>query len=398
MCKVSVVVTVYNGEQYLRQCLDSICAQTLQDIEIICVDDGSTDSSPAILQEYKEKDARFQIYRQQNLYAGVARNTGMSHAKGEYIIFWDCDDFFAPDALEKMYEKAVELLADVVVCGGNQYFEEMGMLFPNSSYMNSKKVPEEPVFNRQTNEAYILNFTNEAAWNKMVRRAFIAEQGIAFQPVRNGNDVYFTVNVLCLADRITGIAEPLINYRKNQKQSLVGTISKSPLTPFQAWMDAAENLEKKGALPEQSYVNKVIGSMVYLLRNIRQREAFLSTVEFLQDGGLTRLHIWEREAEYYYAPWYAEFVSHILHDSPQDFQAYLAYVTYIQLTERTGEKRVKEQSLKETKQQLKSLKKEHAQLEKELASTQRHYEQLKNSWSYRIGRVLTWLPRRIMRR
>lgn len=391
MIKVSVIITAYNGERYLRKCLDSVCNQTLREIEIICVDDGSTDSSSAILEEYREKDDRVQIYTQQNLYAGVARNTGKSHARGTYMIFWDCDDFFEADALEIMYAKAVETQADVVVCGGNQYFEEKEMVFPNTSYMNIKKIPDTPVFNRETNEAYILNFTNEAAWNKMVRRAFIEEQDIDFQPIRNGNDIYFTVNALCLAQRIAGVEKPLVNYRKNQQLSLVGTLSKSPLTPFQAWMDVAENLEKKGSLPEQSYVNKVIGSMVYLLRNIRQREAFLSTVEFLQNGGLTRLHIRERDADYYYTPWYAEFVSHILQDSPQDFQAYLAYVTYIQLTERTGEKRAKEQKLKETKQQLKALK-------KELASTQRRYEQLKNSWSYRIGRVFTWLPRRIMRR
>lgn len=89
MVKVSVIVTVYNGEKYLKQCLDSVCNQTLRDIEIICVDDGSTDSSPLILKEYQQKDDRIQIYRQQNLYAGVARNTGKSHASGEYIIFWD---------------------------------------------------------------------------------------------------------------------------------------------------------------------------------------------------------------------------------------------------------------------------------------------------------------------
>lgn len=291
MVKVSVIITVYNGEMYLRQCLDSVCNQTLREIEIICVDDGSTDSSYDILKEYQEKDDRFKLYRQQNLYEGVARNTGKAHATGQYMIFWDCDDFFAENALELMYNRAVETQADVCVCGGNQYFEEMGMIFPNLPYMNVKKIPDQPVFNRKTNEAYILNFTNEAAWNKMVRRAFIEEQGISFQPVRNGNDVYFTVNALCLAQRVTGIPDPLVNYRKNQKQSLVGTLSKSPLTPFQAWMDAAANLESKDALPEQSYVNKVIGSMVYLLRNIRQRDVFLSTVAFLQEEGLERLHI-----------------------------------------------------------------------------------------------------------
>ena len=392
MVKVSVIITVYNGEMYLRQCLDSVCNQTLKEIEIICVDDGSSDSSYDILKEYQEKDDRFKLYRQQNLYAGVARNTGKAHATGQYMIFWDCDDFFAENALELMYNRAVETQADVCVCGGNQYFEEMGMIFPNLPYMNVKKIPDQPVVNRKTNEAYILNFTNEAAWNKMVRRAFIEEQGISFQPVRNGNDVYFTVNALCLAQRVTGIPDPLVNYRKNQKQSLVGTLSKSPLTPFQAWMDAAANLESKDALPEQSYVNKVIGSMVYLLRNIRQRDVFLSTVAFLQEEGLERLHIRERDSSYYYTPWYAEFVSHIRNDSPEEFESYFKFFTYIQLTERSAENRMKGQELKETKALLRETRKENARLKKELAASQKQCQQLRSSWSYRIGRVIMWLP------
>lgn len=402
MVKVSVIVTVYNGEKYLKQCLDSVCNQTLRDIEIICVDDGSTDSSPLILKEYQQKDDRIQIYRQQNLYAGVARNTGKSHASGEYIIFWDCDDFFVLDALEKLYAKAVETKADVVVCGVYQYLEEKGLQFYNTANMNVKRIPEEDVFNRQTNESYILNFTNEAAWNKLFRRAFVEDQKLAFQPVRNGNDLYFTVSALCLAERITTLAEPLITYRKNQKQSLVGTLSKAPTTPFQAWMDVAENLEEKGVMPEQSYVNKVIGSTIYLLRNISQREAFLSTVAFLQNGGLARLHICERDENYYYISWYADFVSHILKDSPEDFQTYLAFMTYIQLTERTGEKKIKESNLKEARQEIRNVRQQVRnanqqikKMTKELTVLQKKYEDLENSVSYKMGRTLTWLPRKI---
>lgn len=105
MIKVSVIVPVYNGEKHLEECLDSICNQTLKEIEIICVDDGSTDSSWEILNRYKERDDRIQLYRQQNLYAGAARNTGKAHASGEYLVFWDCDDFFHLEALENYTTK-----------------------------------------------------------------------------------------------------------------------------------------------------------------------------------------------------------------------------------------------------------------------------------------------------
>lgn len=414
MIKVSVVIPVYNGENYLRQCLDSVCNQTLREIEIICVDDGSTDSSYEILQEYKEKDARIQLYQQQNLYAGAARNLGKKHAIGEYLVFWDCDDFFELNALEVMYEKAHRLRADVCVCGVSQYFQDKEKLAPNVGYYLKKKlIPEKEVFNRKENEEYILNFTNEAAWNKMFCRTFIERMKLDFQPVRNGNDVYFVVNAICLAERITTVDLPLINYRKNQKQSLVGTISRSPLTPFQAWVAVAEDLQKKNAFPEKSFVNKAIGSIVYLLRNIREREAFYTAVKYLKDEGLERLHIEMREEGYYYAEWHNECVEHLIQDSIEDFQCYLAFLTYIQMTERIMEKRlislqnkkksgiIKDQkkTIKEMQKQINSLKKEKAKYQEQLSDVKRNCEKcekeldkIRNSWSFKIGKILMWLP------
>ena len=195
--KVSVIIPVYNGELYLGQCLDSVCNQTLKEIEIICVDDGSTDSSVSILEKYKEKDDRIQILRQENMFAGAARNTGKKVAKGEYLIFWDCDDFFELNALEEMYNQCKTMDADICVCGGNHYYENRNTLSYFAGYLTETRVPESNLFNRKTNEDYILNFTNEAAWNKMYRRAFIEKEKLDFQCVRNGNDVYLQY-VLCV--------------------------------------------------------------------------------------------------------------------------------------------------------------------------------------------------------
>ena len=100
---VSVIMPVYNSEKYLRVALDSLINSTLKNIEIICVDDGSTDSSFDILKEYKQKDNRFILLRQKNSYAGVARNYGMSVAKGKYLSFLDSDDYFKTTMLEEAY-------------------------------------------------------------------------------------------------------------------------------------------------------------------------------------------------------------------------------------------------------------------------------------------------------
>ena len=91
--KVSVIIPMYNAREHVRECLDSLINQTLKEIEIICVNDGSTDDTQSILEEYAKKDERIVILNQENLYAGVARNNGMNHASGEYLIFLDADDF-----------------------------------------------------------------------------------------------------------------------------------------------------------------------------------------------------------------------------------------------------------------------------------------------------------------
>ena len=101
--KVSVIIPVYNVEQYLRECLDSVVNQTLKEIEIICVDDGSTDNSLEILKEYAKKDKRITVIVQKNLHAGVARNAGLTVAKGEYIHFLDSDDWLDKNTYEDLY-------------------------------------------------------------------------------------------------------------------------------------------------------------------------------------------------------------------------------------------------------------------------------------------------------
>lgn len=121
MPKISVIIPVYNTEKYLRECLDSVINQTLTDIEIICVNDGSTDSSLQILQDYAQKDKRIIVLTQKNKGAGVARNLGLKNAKGEYVAFMDSDDKYPEEnILETMFSKAKE--NNVLICGGEFSF------------------------------------------------------------------------------------------------------------------------------------------------------------------------------------------------------------------------------------------------------------------------------------
>ena len=353
MVKVSVIMPVYNGAEYLETCLDSVLGQTLKDIEIICVDDGSTDNSYEILEAYKRKDNRIQVYRQQNKYAGVARNLGKSKATGEYMIFWDCDDFYELNALEELSKLMDKVQADICVCGADHYYTDVEASYPVPRIVAKKKIPEGETFNIVTNEKYILNFTNDAPWNKMYRRAFVEETGLDFQAVRNGNDVYFTACAMCLAEKITTTQKVYVHYRKNQKNSLVGTVSKSPTSVFEAWIAVAETLKKQDRYPEQSLINKFLESMIYTLKNIRHRDGFYAAVRFLKEEAFSKLNIHEFDEEYYYTAWHKEMLPKLIHDSAEDFRDYLMSQTYGQAIFSNAKFQKANQEIKRLKKKIK---------------------------------------------
>ena len=133
--KVSVIIPVHNDAPYLIKCLNSVANQTLEDIEIICVNDGSTDNSLDILNEYASKDSRFKIINQENAGAAVARNKGIEIATGDYLSILDADDFFENNMLEYMYYTAKTEQSDVVICGfylyDNRSREDIQIEYPH---------------------------------------------------------------------------------------------------------------------------------------------------------------------------------------------------------------------------------------------------------------------------
>ena len=139
MVKVSVIIPVYNVEPYLKQCMDSVVGQTLKDIEIICVDDGSTDNSLDILREYAAEDSRIQIIEQKNAGAGAARNNGMRYATGKYLSFLDSDDFYVNSNLIKLVEKLKGTNADLVFTNYRRDKGKISVLF-RPSQINYDKI------------------------------------------------------------------------------------------------------------------------------------------------------------------------------------------------------------------------------------------------------------------
>ena len=197
--KVSVIVPVYNVEEYLPKCLDSLINQTLSDIEIIVVNDGSPDNSQDIIDKYKKKDKRIISIIKENGGQGSARNLGLEKSRGEYISFIDSDDWIELDMLEKMYEKAVLNDSDIVMCGYKNVFSN------NVEIVNLK----EEILNNQTSKL----FSTVMVWDKLYKKEFLLNSGIKFFEDKIWyEDFNYTIKLLSLTDKIDYVNKPFYNY------------------------------------------------------------------------------------------------------------------------------------------------------------------------------------------
>ena len=214
MPKVSVLVPIYNVERYLPQCLDSLLVQTLRDIEIIAVDDGSTDSSGKILDDYAAKDSRIRAIHKRNTGYGNTMNVALSQAAGEYVGILESDDFIAPEAFEKLYSTACEQKADVIKANYYHFFES-GDVFNDILH----DYPKERVFNAMVLPA-ILDRA-EAIWAGIYRRSFLEQQRIHFHetPGAAFQDISFAIQVWLRAKRIYLLPDAFVHYRRDNADS-----------------------------------------------------------------------------------------------------------------------------------------------------------------------------------
>lgn len=238
MVKVSVIIPVYNVEKYLEQCLDSIIHQTLEEIEIICVDDGSTDNSLNILYTYQKKDNRIQVIEQKNQYAGVARNNGIKAAKGKYVIFLDSDDFFETNMLESMYNQAEKDNSDVTICGWKAYNNLTEQVVKYHT-INKKYINLSP-FKPSEVATELFQICKPNPWTKLINREFFLFNGLYFEDCICCNDLTCVCLELALARRISVMEDCYVYYRINHTTSLTANRNKN----FSSVIQAINSLEK----------------------------------------------------------------------------------------------------------------------------------------------------------
>ncbi|HFJ9379228.1 TPA: glycosyltransferase [Bacillus paranthracis] len=207
--KLSVIITNYNKEQYIAQCLQSVIEQTLKGIEIIVVDDGSTDNSMRVLERYEKQHNNLKVYRQQNAGVSAARNTGLQKANGEYVTFLDADDYVHLAGYEKMYEVASGNNADMVIANIICFNEYKNWPL---SYMKKLFNEKSPLI-RNIAENVELHFTPSTS-NKIFKREMCVLNGIHFdEDLWVGEDLLFTQQCLLVAERVIVREIPLLYYR-----------------------------------------------------------------------------------------------------------------------------------------------------------------------------------------
>ncbi len=278
---VSVIVPAYNAGAYIERCLASIESQTYSNLEIIVVDDGSTDDTLAVARKRAAADPRITILTQENRYAGVARNNGFSHAHGEYAAFLDADDFFEPCMIEHMVGRAHETEADVVVCR-SLFFDNATEVVKPIDFCLLYVDPDQ-VYSGKALHDVMFRFCVGWPWDKLFRSDFIKQHGLRFQDSRSTNDAYFVFMALMLAERIAFVDEALAFHRTNNADSLERTRSKSWASAVDAAVAIGQGLEERGIYDafEQSYLNWFLNFLLWNFETLEgeARDGLLESME-----------------------------------------------------------------------------------------------------------------------
>ena len=222
--KVSVLVPICNVERYLEECLDSLVAQSFTDFEVLCINDGSTDGSLAIIHRYMEADARFRVIDKPNSGYGASMNMGLANAIGEYIAILESDDFFEPNALELLVDAAERNQSDVVKADFYLYWstpQERDELF---------RIVDEQEVGRTVRpiDDLAIFFRKPSIWSALYRTSFLKGNGIDFleTPGASYQDAGFNFKVWASAARATFIADPILHYRQDNEKSSVNSSAK----------------------------------------------------------------------------------------------------------------------------------------------------------------------------
>ena len=363
--KISIIIPMYNVENYVKKCLDSITNQTLNEFEVICVDDGSTDNSFDVVLDYVKNDNRVILISQVNSGSGVARNKALEIAKGEYIAFMDADDWYPDEyVLEKLYSKAIE--NNALICGGSMkaYKDDGELQVTSPSYYSF----EEEGF------IYYKDYQLEYGYTRYIyKRDFLKNNGIVFpQYIRFQDPVFFT-KAMISAGKFFAITETTYFYRKGHKK--VKWTNEQCADLLNAFCEIVELSKDKYETLYLDVLDKVFNEYFskyinYIIHNdLLVIEAFIKLLVLL-----------DRKDE-------------------EKMISKITYYTSVNFVIPLRDERNKNNSLinknNELEKAIVQLKKDNEKGIIEKKGYLFEIESIRSSWTYKIGRFITYIPRKI---
>lgn len=271
--KISIIIPVYNVAEYLPRCLESCIQQTLYDIEIICVNDGSTDLSPKILREYEKIDPRILVIDQENRGLSGARNTGIRAADGQWIMFLDSDDFYDFQACERVWRETLEAPTDILTFGTNIFpvYPEADRWYAWTLHTKTKRYWQfQPkiLFGNPNAKPFV--------WRQAYSSAFLKRINLEFaENVRYGEDIIFQMQAFPQAKNIAFIADRLYNYRWCREDSLMNTQIKDPDAKLEKHLMIVETITAYWAQKNwfQAYGTKYLEWVIeYIVPDLRIKD------------------------------------------------------------------------------------------------------------------------------
>lgn len=255
--KVSIIVPIYNVEKYIAKCLDSIVKQDMSDIEIIVVDDGSTDSSVEICEQYVSLDNRIRLIHQENQGLSMARNNGIDIATGEYIGFIDSDDWIKPDMYSTLYNNAAEHDADISMVNFN-YVMPSGEHIPFANENTGTKV-----FEGIYKVAHNVRTTNNFAWNKLYRKSLF--ENIRFPKGKTFEDIFTMYRLIDVANKIVVSSESKYYYVRRDDSITLSSFNMSHIDNIEAYIERYRYISAKYPKFESTCRKQIFTSVIWVM-------------------------------------------------------------------------------------------------------------------------------------
>lgn len=392
--KVSVIIPMYNCEKYVDHLLGSLKKQTFSDFEVICVDDGSTDHTLEKVKAFCAEDTRFTYITKKNEGAGTARNAGIDVAKGKYVAFWDADDEYSTEYLDKMVSAAELYDVDEVYCLLDVVNYKTGEQIRNIGFNQSIFKEGTPVLTKDVKNIYL-----KVPWaptNALYRRDLIEKNHLRFSTTKVANDVFFIYAYVSFTTKILGVHERLVVYRKYiDAHSLTNSRWKHTEDVITVLLDLRNWLIETNLYDQykESYLNAFI-------RFINYNSSFPLNpryVEALTDALCAKGLFDHLSEEAFYNTYWKRYDTKAIQNKIQE----------LSVTEETSANIMQEWSnrlltitcveklAQEKYGRLLNPTNEEGQIKKHLQETEKRLNRELNSWNYRIGKVITYIPKKV---